>query len=78
MSLAQFANSTANPDFAQVFPAVVVLADLGDTSAQTILRHAGEELATLADTVLARLFNPMGARIHRGFWRRVPQFGTSL
>jgi glucosamine kinase len=54
--LAQFANSTANPDFAKVFPAVVSLADLGDQNAQEILKHAGEELALLADTVLARLF----------------------
>lgn len=54
--LAQFANSTANPDFAQVFPAVVSLANLGDRDAKEILKHAGEELACLADTVLTRLF----------------------
>ena len=55
--LAKFANSNANPDFAQVFPAVVSLAALGDAGAQQILRQAGEELAHLAETVLHRLFS---------------------
>ena len=54
--LAAFANSTANPDFAQVFPIIVSIAELGDESAQLILRDAGEELALLAETVLHRLF----------------------
>ncbi len=55
--LAAFANSTANPDFAQVFPAVVSLADLGDDNAKEILRHAGDELTLLAQAVIARLFD---------------------
>jgi glucosamine kinase len=54
--LAQFANSTANPDFAQACPAVLSLADHGDTTAQEILKRAGEELAELGHTVLAGLF----------------------
>jgi glucosamine kinase len=54
--LAVFANSTANPDFAHVFPSVVTIADAGDTTARKILVHAGEELACLADAVLDRLF----------------------
>jgi glucosamine kinase len=54
--LAKFANSTANPDFARVFPAVVTMADKGDETARKILVHAGSELACLADAVLARLF----------------------
>lgn len=54
--LAKFANSTANPDFAQIFPAVVSIAELGDEKAQLILRNAGEELALLAETVLRQLF----------------------
>lgn len=59
--LAVFANSTANPDFAQVFPAVVSLADLKDENAREILRHAGQELAILAATLLARLFGNPGS-----------------
>lgn len=58
--LAEFANSTANPDFARVFPAVVNIADKGDETARKILVHAGAELACLADAVLARLFPAPG------------------
>ncbi len=46
----------ATADLANVFPAVVSIAQLGDAAAQTILRNAGEELAGLAETVWARLF----------------------
>jgi N-acetylglucosamine kinase-like BadF-type ATPase len=56
--LALFAHSITNPDFATVFPAIVTIADVGDTTAQKILKHAGEELACLAQTVLDRLFSP--------------------
>lgn len=56
VELAKFANSTANPDFAQVFPAVLSLANHGDETAKKILKHAGEELACLAETVLSRIF----------------------
>jgi N-acetylglucosamine kinase-like BadF-type ATPase len=55
--LARFANTTASPDFAQFFPSVVLLADEGDETARKILRHAGEELAYLAEAVLDRLFH---------------------
>ncbi|HEY3930268.1 MAG TPA: BadF/BadG/BcrA/BcrD ATPase family protein [Candidatus Koribacter sp.] len=54
--LARFANSTENPDFAQVFPAVVLLAEQGDETAQKILQHAGKELASLSEAVLRKLF----------------------
>ena len=54
--LARFANSTANPDFAKVFPAVLALAERGDGTAREILKRAGTELADLGSTVLARLF----------------------
>ena len=54
--LAAFANSTANPDFAHVFPAVASIADRGDETARKILVHAGAELAYHADAVFARLF----------------------
>jgi glucosamine kinase len=54
--LAKFANSTANPDFAHIFPAVVTIAEKGDEPARKILVHAGAELACLADVILARLF----------------------
>ena len=54
--LAEFANSTANPDFASIFPAVVTMAGKGDETARKILAHAGAELACLADAILARLF----------------------
>lgn len=40
----------------QVFPAVVSIAKLGDEAARLILKHAGEELAFLAETLLHRLF----------------------
>lgn len=55
-ALAAFANSTANPDFAELFPAVVTIAEKGDETARKILVHAGAELACLADTILARIF----------------------
>ena len=55
-ALAAFANSTANPDFAELFPAVVTIAEKGDETARKILVHAGAELACLADTILGRLF----------------------
>ena len=54
--LAEFANSTANPDFAYLFPAVVNIASVGDETARKILVHAGAELACLAEAVLDRLF----------------------
>lgn len=54
--LAAFANSTTNPDFAHLFPTIVFLADEGDETARKILKHAGEELASLAEAVLDRLF----------------------
>lgn len=56
-ALAQFANSTANPDFARAFPAVLSLAKQGDATAKEILKRAGEELADLGHTVIGRLFN---------------------
>ncbi len=56
-ALAQFANSTANPDFARAFPAVLSLAEHGDVTAKEILKRAGEELAELCHTVIGRLFN---------------------
>ncbi len=55
-ALAQFANSTANPDFARAFPAVLSLAEQGDVTAKEILKRAGEELAELGHTVIGRLF----------------------
>lgn len=56
-ALAQFANSTANPDFARAFPAVLSLAAQGDVTAKEILKRAGEELADLGHAVIGRLFN---------------------
>ena len=61
--LARFANSTANPDFAKVFPAVVLLADQGDVTAHKILQHAGEELACLCEAVQSRIFGAEDATL---------------
>jgi N-acetylglucosamine kinase-like BadF-type ATPase len=55
--LARFANSTANPDFAKAFPAVLALAERGDATAREILKRAGAELAELGLTVTTRLFD---------------------
>ncbi len=50
----QCANS--NPDFAALFPPVVVAADAGDALSKRVLTLAGDELANLAGIVVRRLF----------------------
>jgi N-acetylglucosamine kinase-like BadF-type ATPase len=54
------ANATPSPDFAALFPAVLVSADQGDSAALEVLNQAGSELAGLARTVIARLFPNAG------------------
>ncbi|ABF42354.1 ATPase, BadF/BadG/BcrA/BcrD type [Candidatus Koribacter versatilis Ellin345] len=56
VDLAKLANSVANPDLAQVFPAVVNIAQKGDETARKILVSAGAELSYLAETLIQRLF----------------------
>ena len=51
------ANASPAPDFAALFPAVLAAANTGDGLAASVLRRAGSELATLARTVLGRLFS---------------------
>jgi glucosamine kinase len=55
------ANATPPPDFAALFPAVLSLADSGDRVARDVLSQAGAHLATLAGTLLRRLFPNYGA-----------------
>ncbi len=55
------ANATPPPDFAALFPSVLVLADSGDRIARDVLSQAGAHLATLAGTLLRRLFPNSGA-----------------
>jgi glucosamine kinase len=50
------ANATPPPDFAALFPSVLLLADAGDRIARDVLSQAGAHLATLAGTLLRRLF----------------------
>lgn len=50
------ANASPPPDFAALFPVVRTAAESGDPLALEMLQHAGEELAQLAMTVIARLF----------------------
>jgi glucosamine kinase len=50
------ANATPPPDFAALFPLVLSLADSGDRIARDVLTQAGAHLATLAATLLRRLF----------------------
>ncbi len=55
------ANATPPPDFAALFPSVLSLADSGDRIARDVLSQAGAHLATLAGTLLRRLFPTCGA-----------------
>jgi N-acetylglucosamine kinase-like BadF-type ATPase len=52
------ANATPPPDFAALFPTVLLLADSGDRVALEVLTRAGTELAKLAGMVAQRLFPP--------------------
>jgi len=52
------ANATPPPDFAALFPVVLLSADQGDTIALGVLTQAGAELASLAATVITRLSTP--------------------
>jgi N-acetylglucosamine kinase-like BadF-type ATPase len=51
------ANESPAPDFAALFPAVLATANSGDVLAASVLRRGGCELATLAKSVLGRLFS---------------------
>ena len=55
------ANATPSPDFAALFPSVLVLADAGDRIARDVMTQAGAQLATLAGTLISRLFPNSGA-----------------
>jgi glucosamine kinase len=56
-SLDEFVRTAnSSPDFAALFPAVVVVADAGDDLAQRVLMQAGAELGELARIVVRRLF----------------------
>ncbi len=54
------ANATPPPDFAALFPAVLSSADRGDRIALDVLNQAGAELASVARTVITRLFANAG------------------
>jgi glucosamine kinase len=49
------ANATPPPDFAALFPSVLLLAASGDRIARDVLTQAGAHLATLAGTLIRRL-----------------------
>jgi N-acetylglucosamine kinase-like BadF-type ATPase len=55
------ANATPPPDFAALFPSVLLLADAGDRIGRDVLSQAGAHLAALAGTLLRRLFPNLGA-----------------
>ncbi|HWY23205.1 MAG TPA: BadF/BadG/BcrA/BcrD ATPase family protein [Candidatus Acidoferrum sp.] len=56
-TLDEFARTAnSNPNFADLFPAIVAAADGGDTIAQGVLKQAGREVAQLAGIVTRRLF----------------------
>jgi glucosamine kinase len=56
-SLDEFVRTAnSNPDFAALFPQILVAADAGDEVAQGVLTQAGDELARLAAIVGHRLF----------------------
>jgi glucosamine kinase len=48
--------ANSNPDFAEFFPAVVSMAETGDSTARQVLIEAGRELADLAAMILGKLF----------------------
>jgi len=52
----RFANSMPPPDFADLFPAVLAVAQEGDALAREILMKSGSELAQLAKIVIGRLW----------------------
>jgi glucosamine kinase len=54
------ANATPPPDFSALFPAVLSSADRGDRIALDVLNQAGAELASVAKTVITRLFANVG------------------
>lgn len=58
--LVRAANSAPPPNFAALFPAIVVCAEAGDAPSQSILTGAGGELAELAGIVITKLF-PLAA-----------------
>ena len=56
------ASSSPAPDFAQLFPRVLQVAEMGDATATDIIMRAGFELAELAMVVIRRLW-PDGQRV---------------
>jgi N-acetylglucosamine kinase-like BadF-type ATPase len=50
------ANASPGADFSSLLPAVLAAADAGDRLARSVLTQAGEELSTLAEIVVGRLF----------------------
>jgi len=54
------ANAIPAPDFAALFPSVLSLAEAGDRIARDVLSQAGTHLATVAGTLLRRLFPNSG------------------
>ena len=55
-ALVPVANASPHADFSSLFPAVLGASDAGDALARTLLTQAGEELSTLAEIVVERLF----------------------
>jgi len=62
--VARMASSNPPPDFAVLFPQVLLAADRGDGLARDILMRAGTELAQLARIVIRRLWpGPQAVRV---------------
>jgi glucosamine kinase len=55
--LVVMANASPPPDFSRLFPAVLAMAEAGDSAARQVLTHSGDELARLGEIVLRRLFS---------------------
>jgi N-acetylglucosamine kinase-like BadF-type ATPase len=66
--LAKIANCAPEPDFAQLFPAVLAAADSGDELACAVLKDAGAELAELTASTIRALWRG-------GQWVRVALAG---
>ena len=63
-ALVRAANTTPPPDFGALLPEIVAAANAGDTLAQGVFLHAGEELARLAALAAQRIFgHQVGVRV---------------
>jgi len=73
--------ANSSPDFAAFFPAVVSMAESGDSTASRVLVEAGVELANLAAIVIGKLFgqhDPVPVALAGGVFRYAPMVRESF